>query len=174
MCELTDERQEYEGNPEQSLSTLLCVSIPMLYGGDRFRIEAAKMRDRDHLKAIKNQAEQSAGSLRWLLGSLGICMAIANESENMPRDAMVSIGWGINFLSDLQEGLESVRSTAEYWLSLETKRTALREKYGDPTKLSPSETEAFLRDAVEIPECRELIISAIERAREKKQEVNDE
>ena len=140
----------------------------------RFRIEAAKMGDRDHLEAIQSQAEQSLDSTRWLLGAMGTCMAIANESENMPREAMASLGWGINFLTDLQEGLENVRSTAAYWLSLETKRTALREKYGDTTKLSTSETEAFLRDAVEIPECRELIISAIERAREKKPEDGDE
>ena len=165
MSELAGERQEYEGNPEESLSTPLCVAIPMMYGSDRFRIEAAKMGDRDHLDAIQSQAEQSLDSTRWLLGAMGICMAISNESENMPREAMASIGWGINFLTDLQEGLENVRSTAAYWLGLETKKTALREKYGDPTKLSPSETKDFLRDALEIPECLLIIEEAVERYR---------
>ncbi len=110
------EKQEYQGNPEQSLSTLLCVSIPMLYGGDRFRMEAAKMGDRDHLEAVKNQAELGQDSVRRLLESMGVCMAIASESENMPREVRVGLGGGIRFLSDLDEGLASVGSGAEYWL----------------------------------------------------------
>ncbi len=167
MSELADERQEYEGNPEQSLSTLLCVSIPMLYGGDRFRMEAAKMGDKEHLDAVQSQAEQSLDSTRWLLGAMGTCMAIANESENMPREAMVSLGWGINFLADLQEGLENIRSTAEYWLKLETKRAVLREKYGDldAANMSTDEIDAFVRDCWEIPECRQLVTDAVERFR---------
>ena len=112
-----DQKPDYMGNPQHFLSTLLCVSLPTLYGGDRFRMEAVKMDDKALLKAIKHQAEQSQDSVRWLLSSMGTCIAVACESKEMPREALVSLGWGINFISDLDEGLEQVRSTAEYWLN---------------------------------------------------------
>ena len=83
--------KKYVGDPEQSVSTLLGVSISVLYGGDRFRDAAAKVYDKELLGATKNQAEQGADSIRYLLESLGVWVSIANESENMPREAMMKL-----------------------------------------------------------------------------------
>ncbi len=157
MSEQTDDRPEYiPHRPEQNLSTLLIVSIPMLFGGDRFRLEAAMMDDLGLLQEVQDQARTSSESVRWLIDAIGTTLAIANESENMPRETTLSIGWGISFLADLQEGLENVRDTATYWVKLAGQKAKLREKFKDldVSKWSP-EVEAFLRECLEVPSVRE-------------------
>ena len=73
----------------------------------------------------------------------------------MPGETTISIGWGISFLADLQEGLESVRSTASYWLKLAGQKARLREKFKDLDVSKSPEVEAFLRECFEVPSARE-------------------
>ena len=160
MSEQTNlaDRPEYVPyNAEKNLSTLLIVSIPMLYGGDRFRLEAALMDDTGLLEAVESQTSTSIQSIGYLLEGMGVCLAIASESENMPRESIVSIGWGINFLMDLQEGLENTKSTAAYWLKTAGQKARLREKYEDLDVANSDEVAAFLKECLKVPSLYEDI-----------------
>ena len=74
MSESTNpaDRPEYiPYNAEHNLSTLLVVSIPMLYGGDRFRLEAAMMDDTGLLESVESQASTKHKKHRVLLAQRG-------------------------------------------------------------------------------------------------------
>jgi hypothetical protein len=104
----------YISNAEHPIRDLLINLIPMLYGGAGRTIGATEENNEELLVSIIAQCDNALTAVTELIEGLGVAQAIAMESENMPKEALVQIGWGNKFLASAAEAIDQVRSDTDH------------------------------------------------------------
>ncbi len=89
--------------------------IPRLYGGESYHTKHYnEAKNEELLEDIVKQIDNSKCGLNSVKEGLGVAVAIANQTEEFSNDAMAHVGWGIQFLANLEKALDHFKSDIEY------------------------------------------------------------
>ena len=106
---------QYMSFPENCAMDLILTLIPRLYGGERYQIKTlTEQANVQLLEEIVIQVDNCKCSLHSLKEGLGTALAVASQSGELPERSVTDIGWGIRFLANLEEALDSLKSDSEY------------------------------------------------------------
>ena len=105
----------YMTHPNKCAHDLILRLIPTLYAGKKYRQAIGPQLDNELLiEAVSQQVSNAHSSISNLIEGVGVAQAVAADSDNLPNGAAAQIGWGMQFLAELDEAILILRDDTQH------------------------------------------------------------